>query len=98
MLGFLLLSPPAWAEEKKIEIHEYLFVPANLTITVGTKVTWINHDEVPHTVNATDKKFNSPALDTDEVFSTTFTEPGTYRYFCRLHSQMTGTITVVAAK
>ena len=42
-------------------------------VPVGTKVTWINHDDVPHTVVSTDKKtFVSPALDTDEKFSHTF--------------------------
>ena len=93
-----LFSTSAWAEEQKIEIKEYLFVPANVTIAAGTKVTWVNRDEVPHTIDDSNKLFHSAALDTDEAYSYTFTTPGTYQYGCRLHSQMMGTVVVTAAK
>ena len=63
-------------------------------MAAGTKVTWINHDDVPHTVKSTEKKFLSGTLDTDDKFSFVFTEPGTYPYFCTVHSHMTGTIVV----
>ncbi len=97
-LGLMLLASPAWADEKQIEIKDYQYGPANLTIPTGTKVTWINRDEVPHTVTEPNKAFGSGALDTDENFSTTFNEPGTYKYYCKLHPNMTGTITVTPAK
>jgi plastocyanin len=41
-----------------------------------------------------DKKFRSKALDTDDSYSFTFTTPGTFDYFCSLHSKMTGKIVV----
>jgi plastocyanin len=41
-----------------------------------------------------DPLFKSKALDTDDSFSFTFTEPGTYEYFCSLHPRMTATIVV----
>jgi plastocyanin len=98
MLGFVLLAIPARADEKQIEIKDYQYIPVNLTVPVGTKVTWINRDEVPHTVTEVNKTFGSAALDTDDSFSTTFSGPGIYKYYCRLHPNMTGTITVTADK
>jgi plastocyanin len=93
-----LLSLPAWAEDRKIDITEYTFTPNKMTVTPGTKVTWVNHDEVPHTIADKNKRFRSPALDTDESFSYTFATAGTYDYFCTLHSQMVATIIVADEK
>jgi plastocyanin len=95
VLGFLLSAPSAWAQERRITISEYAFSPAQLTITAGTKVTWTNLDQVPHSVVEKDKIFRSAALDTNDSYSFEFTQPGTYRYFCSLHPQMTGTVIVV---
>jgi plastocyanin len=49
---------------------------------------------VPHNVISVDKKFASPVLDTDEEFSYSFTDPGTYEYYCSIHPKMTGKIVV----
>ena len=38
--------------------------------------------------------FDSGAVDTDETFSFTFTKPGTYGYYCKVHPHMKGTIVV----
>ena len=97
-LGFLILSASAGAEEQSIVIQNYTFLPEKLTVGVGTKVTWVNHDQVPHTVVEKDKQFHSSALDTDDRYSLTFTTPGVYQYFCTLHPTMTGTITVAPGK
>jgi plastocyanin len=78
----------------QVVIESYAFVPATLTIKAGTKVTFVNRDDVPHTATDVDKRFNSKALDTNDQFAFTFTQPGTYNYFCALHPKMTGTIIV----
>jgi plastocyanin len=78
----------------QVVIENFSFVPATLTVKAGTKVTWVNRDDVPHTATATDKRFNSKTLDTDDQFDFTFSEPGTYNYFCALHPKMTGQIIV----
>ena len=67
-----------------------------LTVPVGASVTWINHDDVPHTATASSKprEFDSKALDTDEKFSHRFSKAGTYSYFCAVHPHMTGKIIV----
>jgi plastocyanin len=66
-----------------------------LTVATGTEVTWVNHDDIPHTVVSADKTtFKSRALDTDEKFSFTFSKPGTYTYFCSIHPKMTAKVIV----
>jgi len=80
--------------EVRIEIQDFVFKPAEITIPPGTKVTWINKDEAPHTATSVDKKFNSGGLDTDDEFSFVFNDKGEYPYFCALHPHMKATITV----
>jgi plastocyanin len=79
-----------------VTIDNFAFGPTPLTVAPGTKVTWTNKDEEPHTVLSADggKTFKSDALDTDDKFSFTFDKPGTYKYFCSIHPHMIGTIVV----
>jgi Icc protein len=77
-----------------VVIDNFSFAPAAATVPVGTTITWVNHDDVPHVVMSTEKKFKSPVLDTDEKFSYSFDASGTYEYFCSLHPRMTGRIVV----
>jgi plastocyanin len=77
-----------------ITIDNFSFSPAVMTVAAGTTVTWTNRDDIPHTVVQQDQKFKSKAMDTDDSFSYTFTEPGTYEYFCSLHPKMTAKIIV----
>ena len=81
----------------KVKVDNFTYDPPTLTVNVGTKVTWTNRDDIPHTVASTTKAFKSPALDTDDSYSFTFTTAGSYEYFCSLHPHMTGTIVVQAA-
>jgi plastocyanin len=79
----------------QVTIDNFSFTPATLTVSAGTAVTWVNHDDIPHTVVSDDKTtFKSHALDTDEKFSFTFAKPGTYSYFCSLHPKMTAKVIV----
>ena len=78
-----------------VTIDNFSFAPMQLEIKAGTEVIWLNKDDVPHTVVSDDHKlFKSRALDTDEKFSFTFKDPGTYEYFCSVHPKMTGKIIV----
>jgi amicyanin len=87
----------AQAADAEVQIDQFAFAPQRVTVKVGTTVTWINHDDIPHTVTSSSKSFKSNALDTKDKFSFTFTTPGTYEYFCSLHPHMTGTIVVETA-
>jgi plastocyanin len=96
LTGSLLALGTSMAEDasKSITIDNFTFAPAEFKVPVGTTVTWVNRDDIPHTVVETDRKFRSKALDTDDSFSFTFTTPGTFDYFCSLHSKMVGKIIV----
>lgn len=89
-------EPPASAEAVKVTIDNFTFDPPELTVAAGTRVTWLNRDDVPHTATSTAKPraFDSGTLDTDQTFTHTFTAPGTYPYFCAVHPKMTGRIIV----
>jgi plastocyanin len=89
-------ATPAAAGDATVKIDNFTFAPQSVTVKTGTAVTWINEDDIPHTIASTNKAFKSKVLDTDGKFTFTFTTPGTFEYFCSLHPHMTGTIVVEA--
>ena len=94
--GGFALSAQDKASTTEVKIDNFSFGPAALTVTVGSTVTWINRDDIPHTVVSTDdaKTFKSKVLDTNEQFSFTFANAGTFPYFCSIHPKMTGKVIV----
>lgn len=93
-LSCVLIPLSTWAQDRQVNIKEFMYSPKDLNVAVGTKVTWVNDDQVPHTIVETHKVFHSAALDTQDNFSYTFMTPGTYEYFCTLHPQMIGKVVV----
>ena len=88
-------DPPAPAAAQQVSIYNYKFDPEVLTVPAGTTVVWTNKDEVPHSVVSSDKRFTqSGGLDTGDHYSYTFTDAGSYEYFCSLHPFMKGKIVV----
>jgi plastocyanin len=87
----------ARAEDAAVQIDNFAFSPPSPTIKAGTTVTWRNEDDIPHTVASSTRVFKSKALDTDDSYSFTFNEPGSYQYFCSLHPHMTAKIVVEPA-
>lgn len=78
-----------------IEMRDFSFFPASLTVQAGTSVTWRNVGEVPHnSTSVTEGLWQSADLQPDQTFSRTFTASGTFAYECTLHPGMEGTITV----
>ena len=90
----LASTPPDTESDPEIKIDNFTFTPKTLTAKPGDTVTWINKDDVPHKIANVDRKFSSESLDTDQQFSHTFNEAGTYDYFCSIHPRMTGTVIV----
>ena len=78
----------------RIEVKNFMFMPATLTVKAGDQVTWVNKDEEPHTVTSDTGMFRSGAMDTDGSFSFKFDQPGTYHFTCSIHPRMVGTIVV----
>jgi plastocyanin len=82
------------ASTAEVKIDNFSFGPQTLTVPAGTTATWINRDDIPHTVVSNDGVFKSKVLDTDDKFSYTFSKAGTYPYFCSIHPKMTGKVIV----
>ena len=95
--ALVAFAAPASAATVEVKIDNFTFNPQQITVKAGDTVTWVNHDDIPHTVTSKTALFRSKAMDTDDKFSFTFATPGSFPYFCALHPHMTGTIVVEAA-
>ena len=84
----------AAAERVTVEIKDYEFFPAKLTVDAGTEVTWVNYDTVPHNAVADDGVFETDLLNKDDSGSVVMDGVGTHAYKCTFHPAMTATITV----
>jgi plastocyanin len=96
-IGLLLPlgMPMRAATTHQIEIVDFAFSPATLTITAGDTVIWTNSDAVAH--SATGSGFDSGLLGQGDSYSVTFSAAGTYDYLCTPHPTMTGRIVVQPA-
>ena len=84
-----------------VVINTFMFKPSPLQVSVGATVTWTNQDQIDHTVTSGTPKHATDAFDgtlphQGATFRTTFSKPGTYPYFCRIHNVMRGEIVVTA--
>lgn len=77
-----------------VAIEDFAFIPAQLSVKAGTKVIFVNRDEAPHSVIGLKSEFRSPVLNKGQSFAITFDKPGEIDYFCGLHGNMRGKITV----
>ncbi|GLZ43661.1 cupredoxin family copper-binding protein [Actinokineospora sp. NBRC 105648] len=80
--------------EVTVEVKNFAFAPQQLTVAVGTKVTWKFTDSAKHNVKANDKSFGSDDLSGGATFAHTFDKAGEFPYICSIHQYMTGTVTV----
>jgi plastocyanin len=79
----------------KVEIVDFEFAPAAVTVQAGGKVTWLNQDSATHTATLDDGSFSSGDLAVGKLKSESFKDAGTYAYHCEIHPEMTGTVEVV---
>jgi plastocyanin len=70
------------------------FVPGDLNIAVGTMVTWMNTDSIPHTSTSDAAGWNSGIVSPGGQFSFAFQTAGTFPYHCTIHPGMVGTVVV----
>jgi plastocyanin len=90
----LTMPVAASSSGNSVLIDKYTFGPDQLTVPVGTTVTWTNNDADAHTVVAKDNSFASPALGKGQSFSFKFEKAGSYNYLCSIHPFMVATVTV----
>ncbi len=85
---------PARAADATVDIVNFAFQPAALTVGLNATVVWTNRDIAAHTVTFNDGP-DSGTLNTNDTFSRVFATPGTYNYICNIHPSMTGMVTVL---
>jgi plastocyanin len=90
------LASPTAAATHTVEIRQYAYSPASLTVDAGDTVTWTNQDSVAHDVTVTQgpASFHSPMLGQGQSWSHTFTVAGRYSYICSVHPDMEASVTV----
>jgi plastocyanin len=70
------------------------FAPMQVQVLAGDAVTWTNVSTRDHTVNSDDGVWGSAELRPGERFSHTFDAPGTFGFYCRIHTFMRGEVDV----
>jgi len=70
VLAMAVVVPVASARavDLQVQIDQFIFAPQRITVKTGTTVTWINDDDVPHTVVSNNKQFKSKTLDAKTAF------------------------------
>ena len=73
-----------------VVIKNSTFNPVRMQVVVGTTVTWVNQDNIVHTVSSYDDSFDSGDIQPGSTFSYAPGEPGTRPYRCKYHDKMAG--------
>ncbi len=87
-----VVTPPPPTSKAEVQIVDFTFYPAEVTIVKGGTVTWSQKDTNAHTV--TGDGFESNKLSQGQTYSHTFNDAGTYDYWCTIHSSMRGKVIV----
>jgi len=75
-------------------IQNYTFIPASVTVPLGSTVTWKNLDAAAHQVSSDTHAFLGNPMSQGTIYPFTFMSRGTFPYHCAIHPYMKGTITV----
>ena len=98
LTSLVLVAAPASAAAQdggEAEIVDFDFSPRRLTVEAGTKVTWSNNGERPHTATDRGGTFDTKPIAPGASAEVTLSTPGTYFYFCRINpAKMNGVLTV----
>jgi len=84
--------------EQNITIVDFQYIPANITISIGTKVIWTNNGPSPHTVTSDTNIFNSENMGVGAKWNYTFNQSGSFPYHCAIHPSMLGIVIVTGGE
>jgi plastocyanin len=95
----LALGAPAHAATTGVDVANFAFKPATVSIAPGDTVTWtFKGPDLNHSVTGqgfdSDPGNSMPLHVIGDTFSHTFPEAGTFSYVCKVHSFMTGKVVV----
>ena len=84
------VKPVSDMPRAQVAMLEFRFRPESLNVFTGDTVTWVTKGRFPHTTTSgvdgkPDGLWDTKHLARGESFSYVFSQPGTYRYFCRPH-------------
>lgn len=103
IVAILIVFPPtrlkAGGSDAKvvtIEIRNFAFDPATVTVHPGDTVEWKNDDNAPHTATTNSSKpgFDSGTIQPGASWRHQAPDKGTYNYICTIHPYMKGTLIV----
>ena len=77
-----------------ITIHDFAFVPADITVSRGDTIVWSNADFVPHTATARDGAWDSKSIDGSSAWRTVASAAGRHQYYCVFHPTMKAAVVV----
>ena len=81
-------TPAQISTEQQINIKDFNFVPNIAEVPMGTTVTWVNDDNVPHTITSVSGSFDSGSIGPGKTYSYKFDQAGTFEYSCTNHPSM----------
>ena len=84
----------AGGEAASVIIKNFKFVPSEIKVKAGTKITWRNEDSVAHTVESKDGTLTSDNLESGDTVTFTFDKPGRIDYICGIHPSMKGAVII----
>lgn len=96
VLAMLFTASGIGAETITISMKDRFFSPWRIVVKAGTTVQWVNDDTELHQVMSGRTPFdrdlghpmNSGTLMWNTKYAYTFTNPGSYRYMCVIHSSL----------
>ena len=96
------IPPPGPGSSPRVTVKDFIYRPSPDTVAVGTKLIWVNGDDLLHTVTSgtraapTPVRFGGKLDGAGSTLEVTLDDPGTYPYFCSIHpgAGMTGEIVV----
>ncbi|MDQ3705556.1 MAG: cupredoxin domain-containing protein [Chloroflexota bacterium] len=90
-------NTPGGAPMTDVSVLDFSYSPGTINVQQGATVRWTNNGAAPHTVSSVPAgQFESGNMNSGQTFQFTFNTPGTYNYKCAYHSNMTGTVNVLA--
>ena len=87
-------SRTAMAADAQMVVDNFTFAPTPLKVKAGTTMTWVNHDDISHSIVCPVLKVHSHALDTDHSFAYKFDQAGVYDSLCGINPHMHGQVAV----
>jgi plastocyanin len=85
----------ATSKQSALSIRAFKFIPADVEVAAGAKVSWVNLDTASHTATSdTGGAFDTGTIDRGKTKSVVLSKPGTYAYHCAFHPFMHGKVVV----